>query len=92
MKCQSRISDPQMDNLMLNEPLSYKEVKNAINSLKLKKACGVDNIPNEILKNPYIYFYIICFIIVLLNCSIPSEWFRAIIYPIPKDREKCMIH
>ena len=48
------ISDPQIDSLMLNETLSYKEVENAINAQKLKKVCSADNIPNEILKNPNI--------------------------------------
>ena len=72
-----------MDNLMLNEPLSYKEVESAINALKLKKACGIDNIPNEILKNPNIYLFLYyLFYNCFEDCSIPSEWSRAIIYMI----------
>ena len=45
-------SKHQDKNILLIEPISYKiEVEFAINSLNVRKACGVDNIRNEVLKN-----------------------------------------
>ena len=44
---QINLSSSLEENCMLNEPLCYQEVDSAINNLRLKKACGVDTIPNE---------------------------------------------
>uniref|UniRef100_A0A3Q3E968 Reverse transcriptase domain-containing protein n=1 Tax=Labrus bergylta TaxID=56723 RepID=A0A3Q3E968_9LABR len=39
-------------NLFLNYDITLEEVKTAINKSKLKKAVGVEEIPNEVLKSP----------------------------------------
>ena len=56
------ISENEMyDNVRLNDtfngPINYNEVKKFILCSKNKKACGIDRIPNEVLK-----------MIVLLKC------------------------
>ena len=38
-------------NFMVNESISYDEIETAVNKLKIKKATGPDDIPNEVLKN-----------------------------------------
>ena len=69
---------------MLNEPLCYQEVDFAINNLRPKKACVVDNIPNEILRNLNIRHFLYHLFYVCFNNSIlPKLWSKAIICPIP---------
>ena len=87
------LSNHQDENIMLNEPISYKEVEFAINNLNVRKACGIDNIPNEILKNQntrlYLYYlFYVCF----QNSIVPNLWSQAIICPVPKDKSKCMFN
>ena len=38
-------------NIFLNDRISYDEVEKVISKLKNNKACGIDNISNEVLKN-----------------------------------------
>ena len=46
------MKDPlyESDNY-LNVPLTLREVRDAVQKSKMRKAMGVDNIPNEVLKN-----------------------------------------
>ena len=37
---------------MLNEPIGYHEIENAVKSLKPKKSPGIDGLPNEVLTDP----------------------------------------
>ena len=39
------------ENLTLNSELEYWEIERVVNKLNNKKATGIDNIPNEVLKN-----------------------------------------
>ena len=53
-------------NIYLNEQLSYDEVEKAVRKLQNGKSPGLDNIPNEILKNKEVimclwYLYRKCF-------------------------------
>ena len=38
-------------NDFVNEEISFDEIEKAISELKAKKSVGIDNIPNEIIKN-----------------------------------------
>ena len=69
---------------MLNKPISYKEIEFVINNLNVRKACVVDNIPNEIL---YHLFYV-CF----QNSVVPNLWSQAIICPMQKYKSKCIFN
>ena len=44
------IHDEALPQAKLDEPISRQEVRSAIKQLKNNKACGVDNILNELLK------------------------------------------
>ena len=74
-------------NIYLNDQLSYAEVEKAVRKLQNGKSPGLDNIPNEILKNKEVimclwYLYRKCF----LTGVVPSIWLDAIISPIPKSK------
>ena len=87
------ISENEMyDNVRLNDtfngPINYNEVKKFILCSKNKKACGIDRIPNEVLKNDCIIevlfeFFNLCFD----QSTIPNVWLKAIIFPIPKSKD-----
>ena len=73
------------DTAEFNRPLTYREVKYAIESSKNKKAIGIDLILNELMKKPAVIrlfykFFSVCWKYEL----IPSKWRQAIIHPIPK--------
>ena len=76
-------------NIDLNMPVSRVEIKRAITKCKTKKSSGIDNIPNEVIKNPKVLhalfkLYECCF----QNCFVPSMWLKTVIKPIPKNSEK----
>ncbi len=78
-----------IENPELNCPLSYDEVKNLVNKLKLNKSSGIDQIPNEVLKHSDVmlmlcYMFTKCFDYRL----VPSICFKAVITPIPKSSNK----
>ena len=76
-------------NEYLNRDISFSEMEHVIKQLKLKKSPGIDNIPNEVIKDRG--FTLILFQI-FRHCFntglIPSDWGRAIVAPIPKGRDK----
>ena len=77
---QSHNAEPLFDDM-----ISIFEVKKAVNDAKFKKACGIDSIPTEVLKNDTM----ISVVHILLNIcfstgKIPSEWGQGVIYPIVK--------
>jgi hypothetical protein len=73
----------------LNKDITTDELNKVINKLKLKKACGIDAIPNEILKHKNIHPYLILFFQACLESGItPSVWKQALIKPIPKSSSK----
>ncbi len=78
-----------IENPELNCPLSYDEVKNLVNKLKLNKSSGIDQIPNEVLKHSDVmlmlcYMFTKCFDYRL----VPSICFKAVITPIPRVQIK----
>ena len=73
--------DDLMDSL-----LSAEEVRKILTKAKCKKAVGIDNIPNEILKNEKtISLLTNLFNKIFANSLMPSCWNIAIIKPIPKS-------
>jgi hypothetical protein len=73
----------------VNTPIVLEEVVKIGSSLKLKKAIGIDNIPNEVLKQKAVaealcVLFNKCFSI----SSIPTVWLKALIKPIPKGADK----
>ena len=68
----------------LNRNISISEVKPALTNAKRGKACGTDEFPSDVLNNDIS----IAFIHVLMNVcftydSVPSQWSKGIIHPIP---------
>ena len=80
-------------NPHLNNYFSIQEVQVRIKKLKNRKACGIDNIINEFLKNcPYEMIVIITkiFNIVLDTGLIPTEWCIGMIKPLFKKKGSTM--
>ena len=76
-------------NEELNSEISYNELEKCLRNLKTRKACGVDKIPNEVLKNDNllpVLFYM--FNIFFNNCKLPDIWLKATITPIYKGGNK----
>jgi hypothetical protein len=69
----------------LDREISIDEIRKAAHKLKGGKACGYDCIPNEVLKSQHLLIALhklfnTCF----RNNSIPSDWNKIVIKPIPK--------
>ena len=83
------MNDPlyEPDNY-LNADITLQEVKFVIKKAKLRKAVGVDNIPNEVLKNESATRILKELFQLIFNVGkVPKEWTKAIIKPIPKSGE-----
>lgn len=79
------IFNTEIDVSSLNEPISRKEVADAVMQAKLRKASGIDEIPTEVLKNDTaidLLFQIIsgCFRL----GKVPIQWNTGVINPILK--------
>jgi len=71
------------NNLNLN--ISILEVKKAVDKANSGKACGIDGLPIEILKNECMVSALHILFNVCFNTGvIPAEWGKVIITPIPK--------
>ena len=69
-----------------NQHISIFEVKEAIDAAKRGKASGIDNIPVEVLKNDTaVSFLHVLFNVCFDNGSVPADWGKCIINPIPKS-------
>ena len=78
-----------VENDYINIEITETEVCNVIKKLKRKKACGIDGVPNEMLKNDKVMkFLVIFFNKCLSSSSIPKQWSEVIIKPIPKNLSK----
>ena len=78
------------DNIMLNGNISVLEVKQAVKKAKRGKACGIDGIPAEALKNDCTVSFLHGLFNVCFETGItPNVWGKNIITPIP--RQKFMI-
>lgn len=81
---------PTNDNELcfdLNKPISAVEVREAINKLKARKACGIDTILAEMLKlsgETTVIFFTKLFNRIFDYGTYPSDWAKAIIVPIFK--------
>ena len=72
-----------------NKQITCEEVSVAVKSSKLKKAVGLDMVPNELLKNnetvELIYeLFKVCF----NHQKIPDMWTKSVIHPITKETTK----
>lgn len=87
-KCKSEMIMDTPDccpNIFLNHEITMEEVKRAIDNAKLKKASGIEGIPNEALKTLQLleilfHLFKTCFD----HGIIPSTWHKTIIKPVPK--------
>ena len=74
-------------DMELNKPITYEEVKKSVDKSKEKKAAGVDNITNELLKNNEIIESLLeLFDMCYRTGLIPDSWRESIIHPIPKEK------
>ncbi|VDI09227.1 Hypothetical predicted protein [Mytilus galloprovincialis] len=78
-------NDIQYDVTKLNDPISREEIIKAVESAKVRKATGFDEIPAEVLKNPTAVelLFDICNGCFELG-KIPEQWTTGIINPIFK--------
>jgi len=77
------------ENAELNGDVSFDEMEQMISRLKAGKACGVDGIPNEVLKNRNVMIILMKFFNACFRHNVvPSIWAKAIINPIPKSSAK----
>ncbi len=90
-----QVSEAQMENPLyeenpgLNGPISYDEIEKIINKLKINKSSGIDQIPNEVLKNHDVMLllyniYTKCFEFGIVL----TIWLKALISPVPKSASK----
>lgn len=73
----------------LNSDFTFEEVKKIIKKLKSNKACGVDNVSNEFLKNcpdTVISLIVGIFNLVLKTGVVPTDWCVGIIQPLYKNK------
>lgn len=80
------LEDITLDNSIFNQMIHIDEVIKCILSSKSGKSSGIDEIPNELLKNDAAIamlhsLYNRCFI----TGKIPDDWSKGIICPIPKS-------
>ena len=76
-------------NEVLDVPFTVQEVKNAIRKLKNNKACGIDQITNELLKaaTDNLVLLITNFFNLVMFCGkVPEEWTIAIVKPLYKQK------
>ena len=76
-------------NEYINDKFSIEEIKQCVKKLKAMKACGVDNIHNEFLKNcpTEIIMAITDFFNIVLDTRIvPTEWTIGLIIPLYKNK------
>jgi len=77
------------ENMYLNEEITIAEVEKAINGTKNGKSTGVDALPYEVFKNPLMIQTLKHLFQKLFESgTIPSDWRKAIIQPIPKSKDK----
>ena len=77
------------ENIDINMDISQPELLEAINKLKVNKSCGIDGVPNEVLKHEGIVQLLLSFLNMCFKHSrVPTLWRQAIIKPIPKGATK----
>ena len=88
-RLEHELANDNVGNENLNRAVTMEELLLVLSNLKIKKATGPDNIPNEILKCPEMRPLLLnlincCF----MNSIVPSIWKKALIKPIPKGSDK----
>ena len=90
---QERSFDPRQIKHSINEDINKNftvyEVKKLVCKLKQNKACGIDNVINEYLKNcpEQVYTLIVkLFNIVLISGIVPNDWCIGMIKPLYKKK------
>ena len=75
---------------VMNSEITVEEVILALSSAKNGKTPGMDNIPNEILKDgqPSVALLYKLFNLIYESGVIPNAWCKSVIYPIPKSSTK----
>ena len=74
------------DDDTFNAAITQAEVIAALRRAKNGKACGVDNLPVEVLRNPNaVRFLCILFNVAFTQGHSPSVWNKCILNPIPKS-------
>ena len=82
----SRDNIKNSNDHIFDEPISVFEVQQAVKEAKLNKASGIDDIPAEVLKNnTAISSLHILYNVVFTEGTIPTEWGKGVINPIPKS-------
>jgi len=77
------------ENAELNQDIANDEIVLMVCKLKNNKACGIDGIPNEILKQRGVISILTEFMNMCFKYNlIPSLWTKSIIKPIPKSATK----
>ena len=77
------------NDYLLNANIRLAEVKKIVSKLKLRKACGIDFIPNEVLKCKSVLTFLHVFFQSCFDSGcVPSIWQKSIIKPIPKSSDK----
>ena len=86
---EQNMTDPLYEeNQALNGAITLKEVDTAVSKANNKKSPGIDLLHNEILKNPNIRTTLKeLFQLCLDSGKIPTEWYKAIIKPLPKGSD-----
>ena len=80
---------PSHNDHLLNANITLAEVNKIVSKLKLRKACGIDFIPNEVLKCKSVVTFLHIFFQTCFDSGcVPSIWQKSIIKPIPKSSDK----
>ncbi len=87
---ENNMKDPLYEqNKVLNAGISLEEVRKCVLKSRNKKATGIDEIPNEVLKHENVIVMLHQFLNLVFDCGlVPNLWKLAIINPIPKDKSR----
>ncbi len=82
-------NDNYIPNPEINFPITMNEIEIFICKLRLNKATGIDNLPNEVLKNQDVLIMLYTLFSKYFDmCLLPSVWLNAVINSIPKGANK----
>lgn len=83
---QNMLDPLYISNSELNKTIDINEIRNIVLKNKDGKSTGIDQLPNEVLKNDTVIKALHkMFNFIFENHKIPTIWKKAIIYPILKD-------
>ncbi len=77
------------ENPELNGAISFDEIEKIIYKLKINKSSGIDQIPNEVLKNHDVMLLLYNLFTICFEFGImPTIWLKALILPVLKSASK----